>query len=52
MAQSVGRGRVSFEEHVEPARLADILRVHDWEYIGQLASRCNAGYANTGVPRS
>eukprot|EP00290_Baffinella_frigidus_P008380 CAMPEP_0180134828 /NCGR_PEP_ID=MMETSP0986-20121125/10413_1 /TAXON_ID=697907 /ORGANISM="non described non described, Strain CCMP2293" /LENGTH=828 /DNA_ID=CAMNT_0022075301 /DNA_START=51 /DNA_END=2537 /DNA_ORIENTATION=- len=40
---SVGRGRVSFEEHVEPARLADILRVHDWEYIGQLASRCAKG---------
>ena len=31
---------LSFEEHAEQAGIADILRVHDWEYISELQRRC------------
>jgi hypothetical protein len=30
---------LSFEEHAAPASIADILRVHDWEYVSELQVR-------------
>ena len=31
---------LSFEDQAEQASLADILRVHDWEYVSELQRRC------------
>jgi len=31
---------ITFEEHAKQASLADILRVHDWEYVNELQRRC------------
>jgi acetoin utilization deacetylase AcuC-like enzyme len=31
---------LTFEEHAQPASIADILRVHDWEYVSELQRRC------------
>jgi acetoin utilization deacetylase AcuC-like enzyme len=31
---------LSFEDQAEEASLADILRVHDWEYVSELQRRC------------
>jgi len=31
---------LTFEEHAQPASIADILRVHDWEYVLELQRRC------------
>jgi hypothetical protein len=31
---------LTFEEHAQEAALADILRVHDWEYVSELQRRC------------
>jgi hypothetical protein len=31
---------LTFEEQAQPASIADILRVHDWEYVSELQRRC------------